>query len=196
MNITNFIKTKLALFFIASAWPIFGYADVHEVTHFKSSEIQLETSCTDKGGGQNCVIYSVAKNWRKSIISFPFAPSNIDYSDGVFVVSFPCGTECSATYFYKSKGALGGPFPLVESYDIERGVVLSVSKNSLQMYKIFSKEKLKSLGSVVLNVQSDEDIVGVIHDVKLGDHMFIVTYVDKNGNLVTTSQAVPIVDKK
>lgn len=192
MRIIDFIKTKHILLLIALAVPLLARAEGGEITKFDNSNIQLETNCAHKNGVSNCTVYSVKDGGgKKKVVSFPFAPSNIDYKDGVFVVSFPCGTECSSTYFYDGDDKVGGPFPLVQSYDIVRHVVLSISKNSLRMYDIFAKERFKSIGKIDLSLNDDVDLADVIRGVKMEDHKFLITYATKNGDLATASKVIP-----
>ncbi|WP_116136068.1 hypothetical protein [Trinickia diaoshuihuensis] len=184
-----FIRSFILL--VVAAQPLLGYAETREITNFRTSDVQLETSCIKTKTVDTCVVYRLMKNERKKLISFPFPPSNIAYEDGVFAIAFPCGTECSATYFYKPTNKLGGPFPLVVSYDAGRGIVLGVSGNSLEMYDMFSSGKMKAIESITLDV-GNSSIVEAIRDVELKNHTFVIAYTDRRGDIVKINKIVPV----
>ena len=190
------IQVKRAVSLVAAMFSLAGHAEERELTNFAGSDVQLLTECAQTQLGGNCTIYDARKSRRRKILSFPFSPTSIEYEDGVFVIRFPCGTACSATYFYRTTGAIGGPFPAILAYDTSRGVVLSLSGNVLRMYKMFSKEKFSSVGKINLNVEDGANLANAIGDVKLRGHTFWITYTNRNGEVVTALQAVPnIIDR-
>lgn len=83
------------------------------------------------------------------------------------------------------------PFPLVEAYDVERGVVLSMAQGALQMYGMFAKGGLRSIRQMTLDVKSDVDLVDVVRGVKLVDHTFVVSYIARDNTAATAVRAVP-----
>lgn len=179
------------LLLVVLVFPLFSEAEMRAVVHFQRTNIELETRCASGEGAGSCAVYRVENREEKKIISFPFPPSSINFDHGVFVITSPCGTQCSATYFYKESGALGGPFPLVEAYDVERGVVLSMAQGALQMYDMFAKGGLRSIRQMTLDVKPDVDLVDVVREVKLVHHTFVVSYIARDGNAATAVRAVP-----
>lgn len=190
MRVELYAMRRLLLLVIL-IFPPLVKAEVREVAHLPRTNIKLEARCPSAEVVGNCAVYRVENREKKKIISFPFPPSSINFDHGVFVITFPCGTQCSATYFYKESGALGGPFPLVEAYDVERGVVLSMAQGALQMYGMFAKGGLRSIRQMTLDVKSDVDLVDVVRGVKLVDHTFVVSYIARDGNAATAVCAVP-----
>ncbi|VWC76407.1 hypothetical protein BLA9940_04483 [Burkholderia aenigmatica] len=106
---------------------------------------------------------------------------------------FSCGTQCSATYFYSEENGLGGPFPFVEAYDVDRGVVLLSEKNPLPMYSIFSKNS-RVVGEIDLNLPKGVEAFASIERVVVNDHRFIVSYVDRGGSVVKISRQIPMLE--
>ncbi|WP_423758546.1 hypothetical protein [Burkholderia sp. NLJ2] len=112
-------------------------------------------------------------------------------TSGFFVIDLPCGTQCSATYFYSERKGLGGPFPFVEAYDVERGIVLLSKRNPLPMYAMFSKQS-RVVGEIALDIPQGMDAFVAIKEAAVEDHRFVITYADRVGNVLTIRRQVPI----
>lgn len=162
---------------------------IDDKTHFPAASSQIETVCQD---GQSCAVFNVGDSGKRKILDFPFPPSDVSYHAGTFVLLFPCGTACSATYFYNPQKGLGGPYNLVASYDVDKGVVLTVSTNPPRMYQMFGPRRQKPIGTVPLNLDSDlPEAAASVSDVKLDQHTFVITYNNKDGKQVEYRQPVP-----
>lgn len=162
-----------------------------ESTNFPDGSSQIKVRCQESGSGANCGIYASGSAGEKKIIDYPGAPSNISMASGVFVIDLPCGTQCSATYFYSERKGLGGPFPFVEAYDVERGVVLLSKRNPLPMYAMFSKQS-RVVGEIALDIPQGMDAFASIKEVVVEDHRFVITYTDRAGNVSKIRRRVPI----
>lgn len=162
-----------------------------ESTNFHDSSVQIKARCHESDSGVNCGIYASGAAGERKVIDYPGAPTSILMTSGVFVIEFPCGTQCSATYFYSERSGLGGPFPFVEAYDVERGVVLLSKRNPLPMYAMFSKQSLV-VGEVALDISKGSDAFVAIKEAAVQDHRFVITYTDRVGNVRTIRQQVPI----
>lgn len=188
---------RIICFIVCSSLFLFGNAvfaeGLDELTNFPGSSIQIRTRCEEAGGGLNCKIYSSGVSGEKKLLEFPSAPAYISINSGVFVIAMPCGTQCSVTYFYSEDRGLGGPFPFVEAYDVERGVVLLSLKNPLPMHRMFSKN-WRVVGKITLDIPKNApEIFGFIKDAKVDNHRFLITYVDSHGNTVAIDRPVPMV---
>ncbi|HDR9771617.1 TPA: hypothetical protein QDC27_007256 [Burkholderia cepacia ATCC 25416] len=162
-----------------------------ESTNFHDSSVQIKARCHESDSGVNCGIYASGAAGERKVIDYPGAPTSILMTSGVFVIEFPCGTQCSATYFYSERSGLGGPFPFVEAYDVERGVVLLSKRNPLPMYAMFSKQSLV-VGEVALDISKGSDAFVAIKEAVVQDHRFVITYTDHVGNVRTIRRQVPI----
>lgn len=162
-----------------------------ESTNFHDSSVQIKARCHESDSGVNCGVYASGAAGERKVIDYPGAPTSILMTSGVFVIEFPCGTQCSATYFYSERSGLGGPFPFVEAYDVERGVVLLSKRNPLPMYAMFSKQSLV-VGEVALDISKGSDAFVAIKEAAVQDHRFVITYTDRVGNVRTIRQQVPI----
>lgn len=162
-----------------------------ESTNFPDGSGQIKVRCQESGSGANCGIYASGSAGEKKIIDYPDAPTNISMTSGVFVIDLPCGTQCSATYFYSERKGLGGPFPFVEAYDVERGVVLLSKRNPLPMYAMFSKQS-RVVGEIALDIPQGMDAFASIKEVVVEDHRFVITYTDRAGNVSKIRRRVPI----
>ncbi|WP_416268533.1 hypothetical protein SD235_16380 [Burkholderia cepacia] len=160
-------------------------------TNFHDSSVQIKARCHESDSGVNCGIYASGAAGERKVIDYPGAPTSILMTSGVFVIEFPCGTQCSATYFYSERSGLGGPFPFVEAYDVERGVVLLSKRNPLPMYAMFSKQSLV-VGEVALDISKGADAFFTIKEAAVEDHRFVITYTDRVGNVLTIRRQVPI----
>lgn len=187
MRIISFIICS-CLFLIANS--AFA-ATMDESTNFSDSSVQIKVRCRESGSGVNCGIYASGAVDEKKIIDYPNAPTNISMTSGVFVIDLPCGTQCLATYFYSEKKGLGGPFPFVEAYDVDRGIVLLSQRNPLPMYAMFSKE-YRVVGEIALDIPQGMDPFVAIKEIAVEDHRFVIAYADHAGNVVTIRRQVPI----
>jgi hypothetical protein len=183
------ISFVVALSFLSTATPSWSQG-IDEATHFENSKIQLRTICDDKDGGTDCSVFSIDGGAKKKLISFPFAPSDIKFSSGVFVIIFPCGTECSATYFYNPSKGVGGPFPQIASYDLKRGLALSLSKNPLPVFNIYASRGEKPVFTVKLNAGGSRNLIDLVKKAELKDGKATVTYVDSKGREKTVVQSI------
>lgn len=138
----------LTLFFACNA----PGSTLSETTNFANSQYQISSSCNESQKSDNCSIYLIEKGEKKEIIEYPLPPSSIRLERDTFVIIFPCGTQCSATYFYAPGKGLSGPYPLVVNYDLQSGLALSVAKNPVQIYRLFQSERKTLAGRVVLDL--------------------------------------------
>ncbi|WP_420482764.1 hypothetical protein [Burkholderia cepacia] len=186
MRIIGFIVSSCLVLIANSALAV----ALDESTEFPGSSVQIRVRCQESGGGANCGIYASGAVGEQKIIDYPNAPSNISINSGVFVIDLPCGAQCSATYFYSEKKGLGGPFPFVEAYDVDRGVVLLSQRNPLPMYAMFSK-KSHIVGEVALDIPQGMDAFVSIKEAAVEEHRFVITFTDRIGNVVTIRREVP-----
>ncbi|WP_124471633.1 hypothetical protein [Burkholderia ubonensis] len=186
MKIITFIVCSCLVLIANSALAV----TLGESTSFPDSSVQITVRCQESGGGTSCGIYASGAVGEKKIIDYPNAPTNISMTSGVFVIDLPCGTQCSATYFYSEKKGLGGPFPFVEAYDVDRGVVLLSQRNPLPMYAMFSK-KSRVVGEVALDILQGMDAFVAIKEAAVEDHRFVITYTNHIGSVVTIRREVP-----
>ncbi|MGO4581034.1 hypothetical protein AB4Z48_33960 [Cupriavidus sp. 2TAF22] len=193
MKITGSIGRKALSFFscLIFAMPADGQS-LTETTNLQPGDTQIKTICSNNKGYLRCDIYRTGKRGEKKLFDYPAAPAGISLVKGVFVILFPCGTQCSATYFYSQDKGLAGPFPLVEAYDLEFGMALSISVNPLPIYQIYPSRKNPVIRYIRLDLPRElADVPGAIRDVRLENHSFIITYVDRHGVVVTLSYPVP-----
>ncbi|WP_420210092.1 hypothetical protein [Burkholderia aenigmatica] len=164
-----------------------------EVIAFSGSSTKIKVRCRNASDRMDCGIYMFRGGDEREILNFPGRPNIVSFDSGVFVIVFPCGTQCSATYFYSERNGLGGPFPFVEAYDVSRGVVLLSKRNPLPMYSIFSK-KSRIVGEINLNLPKGVEAFASIKRVVVNDHGFIVSYVDRGGSVVKVSRQIPMLE--
>lgn len=197
MKIINFLGNKFShgmakyiifISFFAACQVTHG--EIYDVTKFKGTNIQIAIHCTDINGMNSCDIMRVESKKNKKILSFPFAPSSIDYDHGIFVITFPCGASCSATYFYNEEDVLGGPFPAVAAYDTEKQAVLSLATNPPKILKMFGKNQV--IASIKLNIPRDaENLLDYVVSAKVVEHVFCIDYRDVHGRMVDTRKDIP-----
>lgn len=195
MRITSSISRRRQLLLASLLLSCGAYAEqLVEVTSFPDSNYQVSTQCDDNGKGaqQTCKIYLAGGAEKRKIIENPFPPSSIALKDGIFVLLFPCGTQCSATYFYSLKAGLSGPFPLVTDYDLHRGIALWVSKNSIQIYRLFQKKDKYLAGTITLDLPQGEkfDPTSVI-DAHINGDSILVEYINRRNERATISRPLP-----
>ncbi|WP_423382005.1 hypothetical protein [Burkholderia sp. LMG 32019] len=187
MRIISFIVCSCLVAIVDSALAVV----LDESTDFHDSSIQIKVRCHESDSGVNCEIYASGAAGERKVIDYPSAPTSISMTSGVFVIDLPCGTQCSATYFYSERNGLGGPFPFVEAYDVERGVVLLSKRNPLPMYAMFSKQS-RVVGEVALDIPKGLDAFVAIKEAAVEDHRFVITYTNHLGNVMTIRRQVPI----
>lgn len=152
MKISNFILISTVALIALFSFDKANASVVNETTDFDNSMAQIHTTCKT---GHMCDIYYVKKSGaaEKKIISFPFAPSSINFDNGTFVIRFPCGTMCSATYFYKNSRGLSGPYKMVAAYNIKRNILISLAKKEPYIYRIFVKNASNFVKKVPINTK-------------------------------------------
>lgn len=183
MNISNFTKNSLAASLAFFSLISFSHSEeLSERTNFKNSTVQISTECSDKDGGTNCTVSAVTSDKKKALTSFPFAPSDIKLDSGVFVIVFPCGPECSATYFYSPEKGSGGPFPRVISYSVGDELAVSLTKNPLPVYRIYSKQGSKPAFTIRLDTSKEQDLFDAVKNVTFSAGAINVTYTDQHGS--------------
>ncbi|MGV8403045.1 hypothetical protein ACV33W_27880 [Pseudomonas aeruginosa] len=177
----------LALLFSCSA---FGEQLV-ETTSFPDSRYQVSSHCDDVKGSQACTIYLLGSQEKTKLLEFPLPPSSISLEGGVFIILFPCGTQCSATYFYSHTNGLSGPFPLLVNYDIQQGIAVGASTNPIQIYRLFQEKPGTLLGKITLDLpQGREFDPSSIIDVNIRKKSIDVEYLNKEGKAVTVSHPI------
>lgn len=119
MRVTDFIRTSVLLL-SAFAVSICKAANFSESIEIPDSQWRVDTQCSTVSKATQCAISVSDGKQEEKVLDYPAAPASASYEAGVFLLTFGCGTACSATYAYKLGGSLGGPFPLVEVADNER----------------------------------------------------------------------------
>src|SRR5690606_36711997 len=104
-----------------------------ELLDIAGSHLQVESHCA----AGNCQIALTDGVISEPVLQFPSPPNHASQDAGIFLFTFSCGSACSATYAYKLGGPLGGPFPLVETVDSEREVLMSLGEDSVRFYRMF-----------------------------------------------------------
>ncbi|WP_273829802.1 hypothetical protein [Pseudomonas sp. SBT1-2] len=193
MNIISSINRRrwpllAALFYLSSSYG----SPLMEETNFPNSQYQIFSHCGISENSQSCEIYSVSKGGKKKIIDYPLPPSSIRFENNIFVIAFPCGTQCSATYFYNVKKGLSGPFPLVVDYDLQRGFALGVAKNPIQVYRLFRAEDESLADSITLDLPRNSRFdPSLIIEARIKDDSILIEYVNDKDERVTTSRPLP-----
>ncbi|WP_289532938.1 hypothetical protein [Pseudomonas sp. SO81] len=126
----------------------------------------------------------------EQVLQFPSPPSHANHESGIFLLTFGCGTTCSATYAYKLGGQLGGPFSLVEVVDSEREVVMSLGERSVRFYRMFGTSD-KPLNEITPEF-GGYSLLESIADTGIEDHVFRVTYQGKADLEVLEYEAPPL----
>jgi hypothetical protein len=152
---------------------------------FPNSNIQIETTCAN----DECSIFLIKNKRRKFLLKDPSPPAAMEIDKGVILLSFSCGTECSATYFYSVKRGLSGPFPLVLDKNMAENMVLSVVNNTVCVFHIYDKQKGHSpaIARIKLDLPRGDDIVLAINDTKAIPGGFSIDYTDSNGKKRTAT---------
>ncbi len=101
MRIAFIARNIGALLVVAAICSTVFANQIHEITNFANSDAQIETTCSEKDTPTDkCTIALKKGGHSKTLMHYPFPPSNVGLSDGVFSILVPCGTGCAATFFY------------------------------------------------------------------------------------------------
>lgn len=157
-----------------------------ELLEISNSPWQIESKCDIS----TCHLTLTDGAIIEQVMSFPSAPSQIGYKSNVFLLTFGCGTACSATYAYKLGGQLGGPFSMVEEVDSEREVVMSLGESSVRFYRMFGAND-KPLYEVTPEF-GGYSLLESIADTGIEDHVFRVTYQGKADLEMLEYEAPPL----
>lgn len=178
MTITDSIKASLLALSISAA-NICSAENYSESLEIPGSEWRIESQCSTVAKATQCTISVNDGNTEEKVLNYPAPPASASYEANIFLLTFGCGTACSATYAYKLGGHLGGPFPLVEATDNEREVVMSLGAKSVLFYRMFdnSDEPLHEITPDLNNA----NLLDVIDDSSLEDHIFRLSYRTENG---------------
>lgn len=189
MHRTLTVRTSL-LVLAASAASYCLAGDYSESVETPNSEWHVETQCSSVTKNTRCAISVSDGKIKEKILDYPAAPTSASYEEGVFLLTFGCGTACSATYAYKLGGHLGGPFPLVEAVDSEREVVMSLGEKSVRFYRMFSKSD-KPLHEITPELNGNS-LLNSIDDSGIEDHVFRLSYRSENSVEELQYEAPPL----
>ena len=178
MTITDSIKASLLALSISAA-NICSAESYSESFEIPGSEWRIESQCSTVAKATQCTISVNDGNTEEKVLNYPAPPASASYEAKIFLLTFGCGTACSATYAYKLGGHLGGPFPLVEATDNEREVVMSLGAKSVLFYRMFDNSD-GPLHEITPNL-NDSNLLDVIDDSSLEDHIFRLSYRTENG---------------
>src|SRR3989338_1988999 len=167
MTITDSIKASLLALSIL-ATNICSAENYSESLEISGSEWRVESQCSTVAQATQCTISVNDGNTEEKVLNYPAPPASASYEAQIFLLTFGCGTACSATYAYKLGGSLGGPFPLVEATDNEREVVMSLGAKSVLFYRMFDNSDAP-LHEITPNL-NDSNLLDVIDDSSLEDH--------------------------
>ncbi|MEE1948731.1 hypothetical protein V0R48_07090 [Pseudomonas alcaligenes] len=176
MRITDFIRTSVLVLTVFTV-SICQAADFSESIEIPDSQWRVDTQCSTVSKATQCAISVSDGTQEEKVLDYPAAPVSASYEAGVFLLTFGCGTACSATYAYKLGGSLGGPFPLVEVADSEREVLMSLGDRSVRFYRMFEAND-KPLYEVTPEF-GGYSLLESIADTGIEDHVFRVTYQGK-----------------
>lgn len=172
----GFIRTSALPLAVCSA-SICLATEFTESIEIPDSQWRVDTQCSTVSKATQCAISVSDGTQEKKVLDYPAAPVSASYEAGVFLLTFSCGTACSATYAYKLGGSLGGPFPLVEIADSEREVLMSLGDRSVRFYRMFGAND-KPLYEVTPEF-GGYSLLESIADTGIEDHVFRVTYQGK-----------------
>lgn len=178
MKITDSIKASLLVLAVSTV-NICLAENYSESFEIPNSGWRVESQCSSVAQATQCKIFINDGYTEEKVLDYPAPPASVSYETNIFLLTFGCGTACSATYAYKLGGHLGGPFPLVEAADNEREVVMSVGVKSVLFYRMFdnSDEPLHEITPDLNNA----NLLDVIDDSSLEDHVFRLSYRTENG---------------
>ena len=189
MRITGFIRTSVLLL-AAFAVSICKAANFSESIEIPDSQWRVDTQCSTVSKTTLCAIAVSDGTQEEKVLDYPAAPASASYEAGVFLLTFGCGTACSATYAYKLGGSLGGPFPLVEVADNEREVLMSLGDRSVRFYRMFEAND-KPLYEITPDF-GGYSLLESIADTGIEDHVFRVTYQGKADLEMLEYEAPPL----
>lgn len=178
MRITDSIKTSLLVLAVSAANLCLaeGYAESIEIP---DSEWRVETQCSTVAKATQCAISVSDGSTKEKVLDYPGPPASASYEADVFLLTFGCGSACSATYAYKLGGHLGGPFPVVEAVDSEREVLMSLGATSVRFYRMFDKSDVP-LHEIAPDLDGSS-LLDSIDDSGIEDHIFRLSYRSGNG---------------
>ncbi|WP_252272400.1 hypothetical protein [Pseudomonas subflava] len=157
-----------------------------ELLGIPGSPWRVESHC----GKNVCEVSLTDGATSEQVLQFPSPPSHASHESGIFLLTFGCGTACSATYAYKLGGFLGGPFPLVEVADNEREVLMSLGDRSVRFYRMFEAND-KPLYEITPEF-GGYSLLESIADTGIEDHVFRVTYQGKADLEMLEYEAPPL----
>lgn len=178
MHRTLTVRTSL-IGLVASAASTCLAGDYSESVEIPNSEWHVETQCSTVTKATLCAISVSDGRVKEKLLEYPAAPTSVSYEENLFLLTFGCGTACSATYAYKLGGHLGGPFPLVEAVDSEREVVMSLGEKSVRFYRMFGKNN-KPLHEITPELNGNS-LLNSIDDSGIEEHVFRLSYRSENG---------------
>ena len=178
MRITCSLKASLIAMAVSAANPSRA-EDYSESLEIPRSEWRIESQCSTVAKATQCTISVNDGNTEEKVLNYPAPPASASYEANIFLLTFGCGTVCSATYAYKLGGSLGGPFPLVEATDNEREVVMSLGAKSVLFYRMFDNSDAP-LHEITPDL-NDTNLLDVVDDSSLEDHIFRLSYRTENG---------------
>ena len=178
MTITDSIKASLLALSIL-ATNICSAENYSESLEISGSEWRVESQCSTVAQATQCTISVNDGNTEEKVLNYPAPPASASYEAQIFLLTFGCGTACSATYAYKLGGHLGGPFPLVEATDNEREVVMSLGAKSVLFYRMFDNND--ALLHEITPELNDANLLDVVDDSSLENHIFRLSYRTEHG---------------
>lgn len=189
MLIIDFIKISL-LIIATLTFSICQAADSSESFEIPDTPWHVETQCYTVNNATLCAVSVSDGIQKENVLNYPAAPVSASYEAGVFLLTFGCGTACSATYAYKLGGSLGGPFSLVEVVDNEREVVMSLGDRSVRFYRMFEASD-KPLHEITPEF-GGYSLLESIADTGIENHVFRVTYQGKSNLEMLEYEAPPL----
>ena len=179
MTITNSITARSSLLvLVVSTVNICLAENYSESFEIPNSEWRVESQCSTVAKTSQCTISVNNGSTDEKVLDYPTPLSSASYEKGVFLLTFGCGTACSATYAYKIGGQLGGPFPLVEAADNEREVVMSLGVKSVLFYRMFGNND-EPIHEITPNL-GDSNLLDNVEEGNLEDHVFRLHYRHEN----------------
>ncbi len=164
-----------------------GYSESIDLSE---SKWRVDSDCTEHDKLAQCAISVRSDSHEEKVLDSPTPPASVSYESGVFLLTFGCGTACSATYAYKLGGQLGGPFSMVESVDSEREVLMSLGDSSVRFYRMF-----EASGKPLYEATPEfggYSLLESIADTGIEDHVFRVTYQGKTDLEMLEYEAPPL----
>ena len=176
-------QCRAAVAFLMTTAAATGQAELLDIA---GSHWQVESHCA----AGNCQIALTDGVISEPVLQFPSPPNHASQDAGIFLFTFSCGSACSATYAYKLGGPLGGPFPLVETVDSEREVLMCLGEHSVRFYRMFEASD-KPLYEIAPEF-GGYSLLESIADTGIEDHVFRMTYQDPTGLKMLEYEAPPL----